>query len=297
MASPSLLSRIWKYRVAYVWIAPFFLQFLVFWAWPIIFTFFLGFQQWEIIGAREWVGLRNYINLLQDDWFWTALRNNAFYWITIVPLRTFLVLILAWILHSTRLRFGGFFRTAYILPHLISEVFIGLLFVIILAEKGGSLNVFLGRFGLPSIPWLTSPDWSRISIVLMVYWGSFGYFAVIMMGGLQRIAPAYLEAATIDGASSQRIFWSIVVPLMRPTILFVVIISSIATFSIFEGPLVLTGGGPGISSMPLTMLLVSNGFEYFKMGYASAIAVVLFLLVGMVSVAQIYLLRGGTPEE
>ncbi len=297
MSQVSIGQRIWRSRIAYLWIAPFFLQFAIFWAWPILFTFILSFQQWEIIGAKEWAGLRNFINLMQDDWFWTALRNNVFYWLTIVPLRTFLVLVLAWILHSGGLRFGGFLRTSYILPHLISEVFVGLLFVIILAEKGGSLNVVLERLGLPSIPWLTSPDWSKISISLMVYWGSFGYFAVIMMGGLQRISPAYVEAATIDGASHQRIFWTIILPLMRPTILFVVIISTIATFSMFEGPLVLTNGGPGISSMPLTMLLVSHGFEYFRMGYASAIALVLFALVGIVSLIQIYVLQGGTTED
>ncbi|MBV7327477.1 sugar ABC transporter permease [Chloroflexi bacterium TSY] len=297
VAATSLWDQIKKNKIAYLWIAPFFIQFLIFWAWPILFTFILSFQKWEIIGAKEFIGLSNYRTLFQDDWFWTTFRNTIFYWAAIVPIRTLLVLVLAYILHSSKLKWGSFFRTTYIMPYLISEVFVGLLFVVILAEKGGTLNVFLANFGLDPIPWLTSPDWSKISIALMAYWASFGYFTVIMLGGLQRISPDYIEAALIDGASSNRIFWAIIVPLMRPTILFVVIISTIGVFSMFEGPLVLTGGGPGISSTPITLLLVSNGFEYFKMGYASSIAVVLFAIVVAVSFVQIGLLQGGDTED
>ena len=296
-AQTILWRRIQKNKIAYLWIAPFFIQFLIFWAWPIVYTFLLSFQQWELLGLPEYVGLDNYRALFQDDWFWTTLGNNIFYWVAIVPLRTFLVLALAYLLNSTRLRFAGFFRTTYIMPYLVSEVFIGLLFSILLAEKGGTLNLFLANFGIEPIPWLNSKDWSKISVSLMTYWAGFGYFTVIMLGGLQRISPDFIEAALIDGATQTRIFFAIIIPLMLPTILFVTIISTIGTFSIFEGPLILTAGGPGISSTPLTLLLVNNAFQYFKMGYASTIAVVLFVIIFAVSFVQIKLLRGGSVEE
>ena len=289
--------RVKKNRIAYLWIAPFFVQFLVFWAWPIINTFLLSFQRWELLGEPEFVGLNNYRNLFADDWFWTSLGNNIYYWVAIVPLRTFLVLALAYIINSPRLRFAGFYRTTFIMPYLVSEVFVGLLFSILLAERGGTVNNLLGYVGVDPIPWLASKDWSKISVSLMTYWVGFGYFTVIMLGGLQRISPDYIEAALIDGATQTRIFFAIIIPLMLPTILFVTIISTIGTFSIFEGPLILTQGGPGISSTPLTMLLVDNAFQYFKMGYASTIAVVLFAIIFTVSVIQIKLLGGGSVED
>src|SRR5690606_34277403 len=127
--------------------------------------------------------------------------------------RTFLVLALAYVLNSPLLRFAGFFRTTYILPYLVSEVFIGLLFSILLAERG-TINGLLAYVGVEPIPWLASRDWSKISVSLMTYWAGFGYFTVIMLGGLQRISPDYVEAARIDGASHTRIFFSIIIPLM-----------------------------------------------------------------------------------
>lgn len=298
MTTQALLwRRVRRNRIAYLWIAPFFIQFLVFWAWPILNTFLLSFQRWELLGEPEWIGLGNYQTLFTDAWFWTTLGNNFYYWIAIVPLRTFLVLALAYVLNSSRLRFAGFFRTTYIMPYLVSEVFIGLLFSILLAERGGTVNTLLGYLGVEPIPWLASKDWSKISVALMTYWSGFGYFTVIMLGGLQRISPDYIEAARIDGATSTRIFFAIIIPLMLPTILFVTIISTIGTFSIFEGPLILTKGGPGISSTPLTMLLVNNAFQYFKMGYASTIAVVLFVIIFAVSFVQMRVLRGGAEED
>lgn len=298
MTTQALLWRqVKKNKIAYLWIAPFFIQFLIFWAWPILNTFLLSFQRWELLGEPEFVGLNNYRNLFADDWFWTSLGNNVYYWVAIVPLRTFLVLALAHVLNSPRLRMAGFFRTTFIMPYLVSEVFVGLLFSILLAERGGTVNDLLGAVGIDPIPWLASKDWSKISVALMTYWAGFGYFTVIMIGGLQRISPDYIEAARIDGATHTRIFFAIIIPLMLPTILFVTIISTIGTFSIFEGPLILTGGGPGISSTPLTMLLVNNAFQYFKMGYASTMAVVLFVIILAVSVVQMKVLGGGSVED
>ena len=156
-AQAMLWRRIQKNKIAYLWIAPFFIQFFVFWAWPILHTFLLSFQRWELLGEPETIGLDNYANLFTDDWFWTILGNNFYFWVAIVPLRTSLVLALAYILNSPRLRFAGFLRTTYIMPFLVSEVFIGLLFSILLAESG-TINELLGYVGVGPIPWLASQD-------------------------------------------------------------------------------------------------------------------------------------------
>jgi ABC-type sugar transport system permease subunit len=293
----TLWHRIKKNRIAYLWVSPFFILFLVFQAWPVLFTFFLSFHKWELIGDKLFIGARNFTALLRDDYFWRAFFNNLFYWVAIVPLRTFLVLVVAVVLNSPSVKMKQFFRAAYLLPHLVSAVFIGLLFRVILAEEGGWVNVMLHAvLRIDPIPWLRSVEWSKISVSLMIYWSSFGYFSIVMLGGLQRIPPELYEAAVIDGAGPVRVFAAVTVPLVLPTTLFVVMISTIRTFSIFEGPLMLTNGGPSFSSSPLTLYLFNNAFDYFKLGYASALAVVMFFIVLLFSIVQYSVLGGARTD-
>ena len=297
MHTRSLAHRINKYKIAYLWISPFFILFLVFWAYPIVNTFVLSLQRWEIFGPKEFVGFANFEKLVGDGYFWRALANTLYYWVAIVPLRSFLCLVLAAILSAPSLKFKGFFRAAYLLPHLVSIIFVGVLFRVILAKEGGWVNVALGRlFNLRPIPWLVSTAWSKLSITLMIYWSSMGYFTIIMIGGLQRISQDLYEAARIDGARALRMFFAITVPLAVPTLFFVVMVSTISTFSLFEGPVILTAGGPAFSSTPLTLYLYSNAFDYFKMGYASSLAVVMFVIIIGFSVIQNRVLKGNSTE-
>jgi len=293
----SVWYRLKKYRIAYLWISPFFVIFLVFWAWPVIYTFILSLQKWELIGDKKYIAFKNFLKLFKDEYFWRVMGNTIYYWIAIVPLRTFLVLVLASILNSPDIRMGGYFRATFLLPYLVSTVFIGLLFRVILAGEGGWVNVMLASLiRIEPVPWLVSTEWSKASITLMTYWRSFGYFAVIMLGGLQRISPDLVESAIIDGASSSRIFFKITIPLVLPTIFFVVMISTIRTFSMFEAPFILTAGGPSFSSTPLALYMFNTGFDYFKLGYASAIAVVIFVTILFFSLVQFKVLQGTRTE-
>ena len=285
--SQNIWHEIKKYKIAYLWISPFFIIFGIFWAFPIGFSAVLSFCKWELIGERSFMGLRNYTHLIQDEYFWTCLSNNLYYWAVVVPPRTFLALVLAVILNSPRLKIGSLFRLSVILPYVVPAVFIALLFRILLAEHGGWVNIILGRvFMIKPIPWLVSTKWSKPAVVTISYWGATGYFTLIMLGGLQQIPKELYEAAMIDGVNRLQSFFRITIPLMRPTIIFILIISTIWIFNMFVVPLILTEGGPRYSSAPLTLLLYKNAFDYFKMGYASSLAVVIFAIVGMLSLLQ-----------
>jgi ABC-type sugar transport system permease subunit len=281
-----------KYRIAYLWVGPFVILFLLFWAWPIIFSFTLSLYRWELIGDPTFIGFQNFKNLIFDQYYWTALWNTLYYWIIIVPPRTFFALVLAAILNSPYVHGKKFFRAIIVLPFMTAPIFVALLFKVLLADGGGWINVALERFfNLPSIPWLTSESWSKISVSLVEHWNQLGFFMLILLGGLQKIPRDLYEASTIDGATAIRSFISITVPLMLPIVAFVTITSTIEIFALLEAPLLLTEGGPGVSSTTLTLRLWRNAFDYFKLGYASAYAVIIFLLVMSLSIIQLRVLK------
>jgi len=284
-----LLHEIKKYRIAYLWISPFFIIFGIFWAFPIGFSFILGFYKWELLGKKNFIGLANYIYLFHDEYFWITFKNNLYYWVIVVPPRTFIALVFAVVLNSQRLKLKSLFRVSIILPYITAAVFIALLFQVLLAYPDGLVNTMLSKvLGIKPIPWLVSTEWSKIAVSTISYWGATGYFTLIMLGGLQNIPKELYEAAMIDGANRFKLFFRITFPLMQPTIIFVLIISTIWIYNMFAVPLVLTQGGPRYSSAPLTLLLYKNAFDYFKMGYASSLAVIIFGIIGTLSFLQFH---------
>lgn len=288
LQSNDLIARILRYRIAYLWFAPFLILFVIFWAWPIFFSFNLSLHKWEMLGKPTFVGLRNFRYLFKDEYFWTSFYNTLYYFLAIVPLRTFLALVIAFVLNSPQVRWKEGFRIVYVLPYMTAPIYVALLFKVLMAEGGGWINVFLEQaFGIQPVPWLVSPAWSKISVSTVVYWNGFGFYMLILLGGLQKIPKDLYEAAAIDGANQVQCFFRITVPLMLPIIAFIMIISTIEIFSLFEAPLLLTEGGPGVSSITLTLQLWRNAFDYFKMGYASTYAVVIFLAVVFLSALQL----------
>lgn len=281
-----------KYGIAYLWVAPFFVVFGIFLAFPIGFSFILSFSKWQLTGQPHFTGLSNYIHLFQDEYFWICVKNNFYYWAVLVLPKVFITLVLAAILNSPRVKLGGLFRLCIILPFVASTVFVAFLFKILLAHHGGWINVVLDRFlGIGPIPWLVSAKWSKISVLMLSYWVETGYFTIIMLGGLQQIPKDLYEAAMMDGSSRLQSFFRITIPLVQPTAIFVLILSTVWTFRMFVGPLILTDGGPRYSSAPLQLLLYQNAFSYFKMGYASSLAIVIFGIVGIVSFLEIRYFR------
>jgi ABC-type sugar transport system permease subunit len=283
-----------KYRIAYLWISPFFILFAIFGVYPVFYSFFLAFHRWPGYGEWKWIGLQNIVLLFtQDDHFWTVLWNTLFLWIVIVPLRTFLSLTLASVFNSSEVRGKEIFRVLYILPFVTSSIVVGIIFRVLLETKGGWVNVATGLFGIPAVNWLRDVRWSKVSVAIVMMWRSLGYFMIIMLAGLQRIPRDLYEAATIDGASVVQSFLRITVPLMKPIVTFVMVISTIQVLQAFEVPYVMTQGGPRYSSTTMTYQLWLEAFQYTRLGYGSAIALILFVVIVATSLVQYRSLERG----
>lgn len=268
----------------YLFLAPAVVLFLLFTAYPIIASIILSFQKFEG-GSYVFTGFDNYIRLINDSIFQTALVNTFIIFILQVPLMLLLSMILANVLNSQLLRLKGFFRVSFFLPAVTSLVAYSLLFSVLLQDNG-LINELIANFGMSAIPWLTDGTWAKISIVLAMTWRWTGYNMIIYLAALQNIPHEMYEAAKIDGAGKIRQFFSITIPSLKPVILFTGILSTIGTLQLFDEPFNLTSGGPANSTMTLGLYIYENGFEYFDFNYASAVAYVVVMLVAVLSIIQ-----------
>ncbi|MDR7244425.1 MULTISPECIES: carbohydrate ABC transporter permease [Priestia] len=268
----------------YLFIAPALLLFALFTIYPIFSSFVLSFQSMEG-GKYVFTGLSNYTRLLGDDIFWKALGNTGIILIVQVPVMILLALVLANALNSQLLRLKGFFRVSFFLPAVTSLVAYSILFSIILQDEG-IMNTVLGFFGIDAIQWLGDPFWAKVSIIVAMTWRWTGYNMVIFLAALQSLSHEVYEAADLDGANRIQKFFHVTVPQLKPVILFATILSTIGTLQLFDEPFNLTKGGPADSTMTLGLYIYQNGFKYFDFGYASAIAYVVVLLVGILTFFQ-----------
>jgi ABC-type sugar transport system permease subunit len=223
--------ELWRARWGYLFISPFFILYLVFGLYPLIASFVLSFTNWKGQGPLEFVGLANFELLLKDAVFWQSMLNGVILFFLYVPLMTLLALTLAVILNSKRVRGFRFFRTLIFLPYITNMVAAGYTFQMLLNQRYGLFNVVLDVFGVPPVPWLDSVWGARVSLCLLVIWAWLGYNMVLMLAGLQTIPSELNEAAAIDGATPVQIFSQITVPLMRPVILFCVILSTMGSLT------------------------------------------------------------------
>ena len=271
--------------VPYLFILPNLLLFAVFVLGPVAFAFAMSFTNWQGINPGAWVGLRNYLNLLDDPVFTTAVRNTVLYSVgTVVPMLA-ISLGLALMLDAP-LRGRTLFRVMVYLPVVISWVAASVVWRLIFIHPEGVMNAFLGNFGIAPQLWTADPLLALPAVMWMTLWKGLGFYTVIYLAGLQTIPAALYEAAMIDGASKTQLFWKITLPLLRPTTLFALVIGIIGSFEVFVPVYLMTSGGPGYSSMVLVMAIYRAGFQTFQMGYAAAIAVVLFFMILGVSLVQ-----------
>ena len=271
--------------VPYLFILPNLLLFAVFVLGPVAFAFAMSFTNWQGINPGNWVGLRNYLSLLDDPVFTTAVRNTVLYSFgTVVPMLA-ISLGLAMMLDAP-LRGRTFFRVMVYLPVVISWVAASVVWRLIFIHPEGVMNAFLANFGIAPQLWTADPVLALPAVMWMTLWKGLGFYTVIYLAGLQTIPAALYEAAMIDGASKTQLFWKITLPLLRPTTLFALVIGIIGSFEVFVPVYLMTSGGPGYSSMVLVMAIYRAGFQTFQMGYAAAIAVVLFFMILGVSLVQ-----------
>ncbi len=269
----------WKYRYFYLYISPFFILFAVFGLYPVLFSLYLSFVKWDGLTQIQWVGLDNFVNMLHDDIFFTALWNTFVIGLLHIPPMFICAFIFALILNTTWLKFRGAFRAAFFLPCVTPMVVIAIVFQLLYGQETGFLNYLLTKAGtllpwmsLKPVPWLSSEQWSKPSVAVLLVWRWTGYNMVLMLAGLQGISKDYYEAAKIDGANFLQRMWHITLPLMRPIFVFCAIMSLIGTVYMFDEVFVLTKGGPGASSTNFGLYLFSTSFSEFKFGRASCMA-------------------------
>ena len=245
---------------------------------PVVAAVGISFTEWDVITPPSFAGLENYRALLQDPTFVKALKNTAYYVFGLVPAATVLSLSLA-LLMNQKLRGITWYRTAYFLPVVSSTVAVALVWSWIYAKDFGLLNFFLRHLGVEPLGWLSSTRWAMPAVIIMGVWGSIGTGMVIFLAGLQSISPSYYEAAEVDGANGWQRLTRITLPLITPSLFFYFIITMIDAFQVFESIYIMTRGGPVNSTTTLVYYIYRNAFRNFEMGYASAQAIVLFLII------------------
>jgi multiple sugar transport system permease protein len=266
-------EALWFYLLASPWIVGF----LVFALGPIIASLYLSFTQYDMANPPVWLGINNYQQLLQDPLVWQSLRVTAIWVFGGLPLRLLVSFIFA-IMLNQNLPGNGLFRTIFYLPSVVSGVAVALVWMWLLQPQFGILNYFLHLVGIPGPRWLSSPTWALPGFIIMSLW-STGATMVIFLAGLQGIPLELYEATEIDGAGKLRQFWSITIPLMTPVILFNLVIGIINSFQVFTQAFVMTNGGPANATLFYMLYLYRVAFQYTQMGYASAMAWVLFLII------------------
>ena len=278
---------------------PFVIVFTLFLAGPILASLALSFTDFGLRDLRnplgtDFVGLQNYQALLEDPKFRKAIVNTAYFVIVGVPLTLLLGLGAALALDRGIRRFRTVFRVGYYLPVVTSIVAIAVVWRFVLNPDQGLVNLLLAQVGIDGPSWLAEPALAMPSIIAMAAWRNLGFAMIVFIAGLQTIPAQLYEAASIDGAGRWQAFRHVTLPLLRPTILFLVVVTTIGYLQLFEEPFVMTEGGPLDQTLSISMYMYQQGFEFFKQGYAAAIAWILFILVAIVAVVQFRLLRSET---
>ena len=259
-----------QHRSGYVLIAPYWIHFLFFMAYPLAFSVILVFHKWDIYTPIQWVGFNNFIRLFHDDLFFQAILNTLLFLAIHIPLQIVIALFFA-VLLNQKIRGRGFFRAVYFLPVIISGVVISILWQQLFSQETGVLNSLLSGIGLPKVPWLNSPEWAMPSIAIMATWKNVGFYIVLFLAGLQTIPYSLYESAKIDGASSWQQFRRITLPMINSTMLLVMILSTIGGFSLFIEPYILTGGGPMNHTLSAMLYIYKQAFYFNRMGYAATL--------------------------
>jgi multiple sugar transport system permease protein len=263
---------------------------------PVAASLLLSFTDFDIyalgrLDRLRFIGLDNYRRLLNDPMFWTALRNTLYFVVVSGPLSVLVSLGAALLVNHRLTRFQGVFRTLLFLPVVTTLVAVAVVWRYLYHPRYGFLNYVLGLAGLPPIEWLGDPEWAMPAIILMAVWKNFGFNMVVFIAGLQSIPHRLYEAAEIDGADGWAQFRYITLPMLAPTFLFVTVITLIGYFQLFAEPYVMTQGGPADSTLSVALLMFQEGFRWWNLGYAAAVAFVLFLIILAGTLIQAWLRR------
>ena len=283
-------------QAGYLFLAPALLLIGVFFFLPVAAALVLSFTDYDIYALGDaanarWVALDNYARLLRTPLFWAALKNTFYFALVGGPLSIAASLAAALLVNARATRLKGLFRTIYFIPFVTTLVAVAIVWRYLYHPRYGLLNYFLGFLNLGPIDWLGDPRWAMPAIILLAVWKNFGYNMLIFIAGLQSIPEELYEAAHLDGASAVQRFRHVTLPMLGPTLLFVGVITMIGYFQLFAEPYVMTQGGPLRSTTSVVLLMYEEGFRWWRMGYAAAIAFVLFVVILVFTLIQFRLQR------
>jgi len=259
--------------------------------WPVINSLYLSFHDWHLLRPdHPFVGFGNYQAVVSDKDFWNALKNTVMFSVGTVPTRMALALLLALLFNSGGFPFSKILRAVVYLPHVASMVVISFIWLFLLDRDLGIIsNTFLPALGLEPVAFLRDPKLAMPSIMAMSVWKSLGYETMVFLAGLQGIHREYLEAAAIDGANRWQVFWHITLPLLSPTVMFLAVIGVIFSFQVFDSIYVMTEGGPLKRTEVLVYYVYYHGFETYRLGYASALAYILFIIILSLTILEFWM--------
>jgi ABC-type sugar transport system permease subunit len=272
-------------RNGYSFVLPYMIFFMLFVAYPLVFSFILIFHRWNIVTPMEWVGLKNFQRLFTDPQFFRAMRNTFVFLLIHIPLQIVVALAFSLLLNS-KMKLRGFFRAIYFLPVVVSGVVVTILWQNLYSFDSGVLNTLLTSIGMPKLPWLIDPGFAMPSIAIMATWKNVGIYIVLFLVGLQNIPKEIYESASLDGANKYSTFFRITLPMLNSTMVLIVALSTIGGFSLFIEPYVLTGGGPLQSTLSGMLYIYNQAFYFGHMGYAATLGFVFALVILLVVLLQ-----------
>jgi len=293
MKKKSIFIKLNDQKWSFLFIAPVVILFVVFVLGPVIASFYWSFTEYNGINAPKWVGLANYRNIFTNDpRFWKSIRNTIFYTVGVIPMGVALSLLLA-IGVDQKIKLKNFFRSMYFIPSVTSVIALSVIWKWLFAGgKYGLINSALIFMGFKPVDWLMSPTWTLPAIMIMSIWAGIGYNMILFLAGLSTIPSTVYEAADIDGAGAWDKFWHITLPLLKPTMVFVVIMGFITSFQVFEQIYIMTESEFGIggvldSALTVVAYMYEMGFRKFHMGYASALGYIVFAVVFVITIINI----------
>jgi multiple sugar transport system permease protein len=270
-------------RWAWLMLAPNIIGFFMFMLVPVVATFVISFFKYDMLTTPKFIGLTNYITMFHDPIVWQVTRNTLVYTLITVPVGMAISLVLA-VMLDQNIAFRRFYRAAFFLPSITSMVVVAIVWQWLYNPEFGLINYFLSLIGIKGPKWLLNAHTSLLSLAIVGIWKNAGYNMIIFLSGLQGISTSYYEAAKLDGAGTWQQFRYITLPLLTPTTFFIFVMSVIGSFQVFDQVMLMTEGGPGRSSSVLVHYLYQNAFQYFKLGYACAIAYLLFFIIMTITI-------------
>lgn len=272
----------------YIFLLPIIIGFIFFTVFPVIISLYYSFTDYDGITKPTFTGLTNYTTLFQEKDFKNSLFNSLYFTLGTVPIGAFLSLSIA-VLLNCKIKFMKVYRSAFFIPVIVSLVSTAMVWQWMYSTDYGIINGVLGKLGLYQPAWLSSKQWAMPSVIIMSVWKNLGFNVVIFLAGVQGISISLYEAAEIDGANIFQKFAHITIPLIKPTMVFVLIMSMIGALQTFDQIYIMTNGGPNNATQVIAHLIYMNAFQFFKQGYASAMAYVLFIIMFIASIFQLRL--------